>query len=93
MNTDDGSCGAAQNTDIEIWRERQNDFYADSIHVTQGGGIGISCRGHVIVAPVLSWHEAGELFLCVNPELPAWRHRLAMWLIKRPKTNLTTPHS
>ena len=86
MSIDDGSWGAVQNTDFEIWREFLNDFYSDSIHVTQGGGIGINCRGHVIVAPIRSWHEAGELFLCVDPELSAWKHRFAMWLLKRPNT-------
>ncbi len=28
---------AAQNTDRELWRERDGDFYADSIHVTGWG--------------------------------------------------------
>ena len=44
------------NTDREIWREREGDFYADSIHVTQDGRIGINCGGFVIVLPVRSWH-------------------------------------
>lgn len=53
-----------KNTDTEIWRERRGDYYADSIHVTEHGGIGINCGGHVIVAPVRRWHDAGEIFLC-----------------------------
>lgn len=73
---------AYQNTDRELWRECDGDYYAHSIHVTDHGGIGINCGGHVIVAPLKSWHDAGELFLCVNPALPRWRHRLAMWLLK-----------
>lgn len=50
----------AKNTDREIWRgpdEGCGDFYADSIHVTEQGGIGIDCGGHVIVMPVRSWHK------------------------------------
>lgn len=45
------------NTDREIWREREGDYYADSIHVTEQGGIGINCGGHVIVKPVREWHR------------------------------------
>lgn len=46
---------ACENTDREIWREREGDFYADSIHVTKEGGIGIDCGGYVIVMPVREW--------------------------------------
>ena len=45
------------NTDREIWRERESDFYADSIHVTKEGAIGINCGGYVIVKPVREWHR------------------------------------
>ncbi len=48
---------ACTNTDREIWRETPGDYYSDSIHVTERGGIGINCGGHVIVAPVRKWHE------------------------------------
>ncbi|MAN86398.1 MAG: hypothetical protein CL555_05910 [Algoriphagus sp.] len=48
---------AAENTDREIWREREGDYYADSIHVTQQGRIGINCGGHVIQMPVRDWHR------------------------------------
>jgi hypothetical protein len=47
---------ACQNTDKEIWRERPDDYYADSIHVTIGGGIGLNCGGTVIVLPIRTWH-------------------------------------
>jgi hypothetical protein len=50
------------NTDREIWREREGDFYADSIHVTKGGAIGINCGGFVSVRPVRFWHAAPELY-------------------------------
>lgn len=46
-----------QNTDRELWREREGDYYADSIHVTATGGIGLNCGGHVIVMPLREWHR------------------------------------
>jgi hypothetical protein len=49
--------GAVENTDREIWRERDGDYYADSIHVTAQGLIGIDCGGQVIVKPVREWHS------------------------------------
>jgi hypothetical protein len=48
---------ASKNTDREIWREREDDYYADSIHVTEQGGIGINCGGYVITLPVREWHR------------------------------------
>ena len=53
----------AQNTDREIWRERADDYYADSIHVTQGGGIGLDCGGLVIVKPIREWHALAKVDL------------------------------
>jgi hypothetical protein len=52
-----------ENTDRELWREREGDYYANSIHVTAGGGIGIDVGGYVIVMPLDKWHAlaiAGE---------------------------------
>jgi hypothetical protein len=49
--------GACENTDREIYRERPDDYYADSIHVTKGGGIGINCGGMVYVKPIREWHR------------------------------------
>lgn len=63
------------NTDREIWREREGDLYADSIHVTQGGGIGIDCGGLVIVRPVRAWHDAEKRaadWEAKHRELDAW---------------------
>lgn len=55
--------GAAANTDKEIWREREGDYYADSIHLTETGGIGINCGGTVYVKPLREWHKlAGGTF-------------------------------
>ena len=74
---------ACKNTDKEIWRERPGDYYADSIHVTEHGGIGIECGGYVIVKSVRKWHEVANLV--DNFELrnvSKWRKKLAMWLLK-----------
>lgn len=53
---------ATKNTDRELYREPHatgaGDSYSDSIHVTEGGGIGISCGGHVIVMSLRNWHRA-----------------------------------
>lgn len=46
---------ACVNTDREIWRERKDDYYADSIFVTEGGSIGINCGGNVAVMPIRQW--------------------------------------
>jgi hypothetical protein len=48
---------ACENTDKELWRERDGDYYADSIHVTERGGIGIDCCGMVFVRPLREWHK------------------------------------
>lgn len=45
-----------ENTDRELWREREGDYYADSIHVTEEGCIGINCGGMVHVMPLRKWH-------------------------------------
>jgi hypothetical protein len=71
-----------ENTDREIWRRSPGDFYSPSMHETKGGGIGINCGGHVIVAPVERWHDCGVKLLCVDPKLPRWRWRLAMRLLR-----------
>lgn len=52
---------AVKNTDKEIWREKEGDFYSDSIHVTKDGGIGINVSGHVVVKTVQKWHQLQEL--------------------------------
>ena len=48
------------NTDRELWREPKgdlpSDYYADSIHVTEQGGIGINCGGTVYVRTLREWH-------------------------------------
>jgi hypothetical protein len=51
--------GTAQNTDRELWREREGDYYADSIHVTIDGKIGIQHAGTRGIMPVGEWFKAG----------------------------------
>ena len=51
---------AVLNTDRELWRERDGDYYADSVHVTEGGGLGIQVGGHVIVKTLKEWHRAAS---------------------------------
>lgn len=53
----EGDSIACKNTDRELWREREGDYYADSIHVTEHGGIGINCGGTVYVKPIREWHR------------------------------------
>jgi hypothetical protein len=57
----------AKNTDRELWREREGDAYADSIHVTEYGGIGIDCGGSVFVKTLREWHELA------SEKEPAWK--------------------
>jgi len=49
---------AYKNTDRELWREREGDYYADSIFVTEQGAIGINHGGYVRVMPLSGWFEA-----------------------------------
>jgi hypothetical protein len=46
----------ANNTDRELWRE-QDDYYADSVFVTEGGAIGINCGGFVYIKTLREWHK------------------------------------
>ena len=64
---------ACENTDWPLL-EYPN---GSSLHVVEGGGVAITCRGHVIVAPVEKWHRAGRVLFCGS----GWRHRLACWLL------------
>jgi hypothetical protein len=63
---------AAMNTDRELWREREGDFYANSIHVTADGMIGINVGGFVYVKSLKRWHElAGGTIRTPLPPPPA----------------------
>ena len=74
--------GEALNTDRELWRERQGDYYADSIHVTQSGAIGINCGGIVIVMPIRKWHDAIREIERLEVEVS----RLCYWLLETYRT-------
>jgi len=63
---------ACQNTDKEIWRKCPGDCYSPSMHVTAGGGIGINCGGHVIVAPVERWHDCGKKLILSDGWTPSY---------------------
>ena len=64
--------GPCLNTDRELWREREGDYYADSIHVTEGGGIGMNCGGYVIVQPIRKWHEASRDLAAMIERADRW---------------------
>ena len=70
-----GTEQACANTDRELWREVDGDYYADSIHVTSGGGIGINHAGHVYVATLAKWHHAMQYAATVD-EIAAERDSL-----------------
>jgi hypothetical protein len=59
---------ACVNRDQELWREQPGDFYSNSIHVTESGGIGINVGGKVLVAPAKRWHDAGMKMFAVDPK-------------------------
>lgn len=46
----------AMNTDRELWRETEGDYYASSIHVTAGGSICINVGGRMICQTLAKWH-------------------------------------
>jgi hypothetical protein len=57
---------AQRNTDRELWRgpdEGCGSYYADSIHVTKDGGIGMNCGGYVLVMPIRNWHAIAKMHL------------------------------
>ncbi len=63
---------AAQNTDRELWREREGDYYADSLLVTKEGAIGMNCGGSVFVKPIREWHRLARIDAhcgnCLDPK-------------------------
>ncbi len=58
---DQSTAQEVENTDREIWREREGDYYANSIHVTKEGSIGINVGGSVYVKPLAEWHRLAWL--------------------------------
>ncbi len=51
---------ASKNTARELWREREDDYYAPSLFVTEGGGIGMNIGGIVIVKPIREWFALAD---------------------------------
>jgi hypothetical protein len=51
-------CTPRKNTDRKLWQDPAGGEFADSIHVTETGGIGINVGGRVLVAPIQEWHAA-----------------------------------
>jgi hypothetical protein len=48
---------AVQNTDRELWREKEGDYYSPNLFVTSEGGIGMNVGGYCIVMPIKEWHK------------------------------------
>ena len=44
-----------KNTDVELWREKEGDYYSDSVHVTKDGRIGFNCGGIIHVLTPREW--------------------------------------
>lgn len=72
-NEPDTLTGLALNTDRELWREREGDYYADSLFVTEHGGIGMNVGGTCYVLPIQAWHA---LAAAANP-IPSLAEELA----------------
>jgi len=50
-----------RNTNREIWRLIEDDYYSPSVFVTDGGGIGMQAGGTVFVMTVEEWiKRAGD---------------------------------
>ena len=58
-----------KNTDIEIWRETEGDYYADYISVTKGGGITICVVGSCVTNTVQDWHRLADTAKPIPDEL------------------------
>jgi hypothetical protein len=62
---------AAENTDRELFREIEGDYYSPSLHVTKDGHIGINVGGLVIVKTLIEWHALAQ------PSAKEVAHKLA----------------
>jgi hypothetical protein len=79
---------AKVNADREIWRgpdEGNGDYYADSVHVTASGAIGINCGGLVIVRPLREWHRLAAVQ--AQPVSPAPLHKMSCLSMKGSRLN------
>jgi hypothetical protein len=61
---------AAENTDRELYREPDKtgagDYYSNSLHVTEGRGVGINVGGLVFVKTLAEWHALAVKFEPIN---------------------------
>jgi hypothetical protein len=55
----------ALNTDRELYREPKgdlpSDYYANSLHVTAQGHIGMNVGGTVVALPIEEWHRLAQV--------------------------------
>jgi hypothetical protein len=70
---------ACANTDRELWRETEGDYYAPSIHVTEHGGIGIKVGGTVVVRPIREWHALATRTPSPSSDIEEALRRLLEW--------------
>ena len=62
-----------ENTDKEIWREIEGEYYCSKIFVTEQNAIGIDVGGHVYVKTVYEWHQQADRIAELEKELSWWR--------------------
>lgn len=75
--------GPVANTDRELWREPAEvglEAYAPSIHLTEGGGIGINVGGMVHVMPLRRWHALAEWFGSLRGALRPFAAEAPRWI-------------
>jgi hypothetical protein len=48
-------CSQAANTDRELWREKNGDYYSPFVFVTDTGRIGMCADGICVVQPIKNW--------------------------------------
>lgn len=47
-----------KNENTEIWRQKEEDYYSPSIHITKDGQVGVNVGGLVFVASIEDWHKS-----------------------------------
>jgi len=65
-----------QNTDKEIWREIEGEYYSPNIFVTEQGKIGINVGGYVYVQSVEKWHKQADRIKMLEEECEALRKQI-----------------
>jgi hypothetical protein len=67
-----------ENTDKEIWREIEGEYYSPNIFVTEQGKIGINVGGVVYVQSVEKWHQQADRIAELENQLDKCSHHEAM---------------